>query len=63
MNLTNEFGMKQLLACCPNCESDSLYCGKIPTSLRDIVNKEVLFCKICKFVVSVDEFKKVLFSE
>ncbi|WP_249111142.1 hypothetical protein [Nitrosopumilus sp. K4] len=58
--MTNEFGMKHLLAQCPNCQSDSLYCGKIPTSIRDMANKEVLFCKKCKFVVPVDEFKKIL---
>ncbi|MBI2111622.1 MAG: hypothetical protein HY476_01745 [Nitrosarchaeum sp.] len=62
MNLKNEFGMKPLLACCPNCDGASLYCGKIPTTLRDMINKEVLFCKTCKFVVSVDEFKKILSS-
>ncbi|TAK15983.1 MAG: hypothetical protein EPO37_09300 [Nitrosarchaeum sp.] len=62
MNLKNEFGMKPLLACCPNCDGTSLYCGKIPTTLRDMINKEVLFCKTCKFVVSVDEFKKILSS-
>jgi len=53
--------MKPLLACCPNCDN-TLYCGKIPTTLRDMANKEVLFCKACKFVVSVDEFKKMLSS-
>jgi len=54
--------MKALLACCPNCDGISLYCGKIPTTLQDMINKEVLFCKTCKFVVSVDEFKKMLSS-
>jgi hypothetical protein len=54
--------MKPLLACCPNCDGTSLYCGKIPTTLRDMANKEVLFCKTCKFVVPVDEFKKMLSS-
>ncbi|MCV0372468.1 MAG: hypothetical protein K5793_02825 [Nitrosarchaeum sp.] len=60
MNLSDEYGMKQLLARCPNCEKDSLYCGKIPTSIRSLVNKEVLFCKLCKFLIPVNEFKKIL---
>jgi len=62
LNIKNEFGMKPLLACCPNCDKDSLYCGKIPTTIRDMANKEVLFCKICKFIVPVAEFKKMLSS-
>ena len=62
MDLKDEFGMKQLLACCPNCEKNSLYCGKIPTSIRSLAGKEVLFCKHCKFVVSTNEFKKILSS-
>jgi len=62
LNIKNEFGMKHLLASCPNCNKPSLYCGKIPTALHDMVNKEVLFCNVCKFVVSVDEFKKILYS-
>ena len=62
MNITNEYGMNPLLAQCPNCDKESLYCGKIPTSIRAMINKEVLFCKTCKFVTSVDEFKKLLFS-
>jgi hypothetical protein len=62
LDLRNEFGMKPLLATCPNCDKSSLYCGKIPTALREMANKEVLFCKICKFVVPVDEFKKILSS-
>ena len=56
----NEFGMKLLLAKCPNCQSESLYCGKIPTAIQDLANKEVLFCKSCKFVVTVDEYKQIL---
>jgi len=63
MNIKNEFGMMQLLASCPNCEKSSLYCGKIPTKIRGIANKEVLFCKICKFIVPVEEFKKILYSK
>ena len=62
MDVKNEYGMKQLLARCPNCEKESLYCGKIPTSIRSLVDKEVLFCKICKFVIAVNEFKKMLSS-
>lgn len=62
LNLKNEFGMIKLLAKCPNCEDDSLYCGRIPTSIKTLANKEVLFCKNCKFVVTVDEYKKMLFQ-
>jgi len=62
LNLKNEFGMKPLLACCPICNVASLYCGKIPTAIKDMTNKEVLFCRTCKFVVPVDEFKKMLSS-
>jgi transcription elongation factor Elf1 len=60
MNLKNEFGMKLLLAKCPNCDLESLYCGRIPTSVKTLKNKEVLFCKNCKFVVTVNEYKKML---
>ena len=62
MNLKTDFGMKQLLAKCPNCEKESLYCGKIPTEIKNLANKEVLFCKNCKFVVTVDEYKKMLWQ-
>ena len=62
MDLNYGFGMKQLLAHCPNCEKYSLYCGKIPTSIRSLSGKEVLFCKFCKFVIPVNEFKKALSS-
>lgn len=62
MNMTNEYGMNPLLASCPNCEKESLYCGKIPTPISDMMNKEVLFCKTCKFVIPVDDFKKILSS-
>ena len=60
MDLKTEFGMKQLLAKCPQCEKESLYCGRIPTSIKSLANKEVLFCKNCKFVITVDEHKKML---
>ncbi len=60
MNLKNDFGMKLLLAKCPNCDVESLYCGRIPTSVKTLINKEVLFCKTCKFVVTVNEYKKIL---
>ena len=60
MNLKNEFGMKLLLATCPNCDMESLYCGRIPTSVKTLINKEVLFCKTCKFVITVNEYKKIL---
>lgn len=62
MNVTNETGMKALVALCPQCQSQSLYCGKIQTDLRQLKNKEVLYCRKCKFVSSTDEFKKLLFS-
>jgi len=60
MNLTNQFGMKKLAANCPNCQIDSIYCGMIPTEIKSLANKEVLFCKSCKFVISVDEYKNLL---
>ncbi|MDH3737255.1 MAG: hypothetical protein OEQ94_09595 [Nitrosopumilus sp.] len=62
MNLKNEFGMVLLLAKCPNCDEESLYCGMIRTSIKTLANKEVLFCENCKFVVTVDEYKK-MFSQ
>ncbi len=62
MNIKNEFGMTSLLACCPVCDGSSLYCGKIPTAIKEISNKEVLFCKLCKFIVPVEEFKNILSS-
>lgn len=60
MKINKEFGMKSLLAHCPNCEQKSLYCGTIPTTIETLVNKEVLFCKDCKFVMAVDEYKEML---
>ncbi|MDH3736607.1 MAG: hypothetical protein OEQ94_06265 [Nitrosopumilus sp.] len=45
MNLKNEFGMMLLLAKCPNCDEESLYCGMIQTSIKTLANKEVLFCE------------------
>jgi len=62
LNLKNEFGLTQLLATCPNCDVNTLYCGKIPTSIKNLINKEVLFCKSCKFVMPVDEYKQILFQ-
>ena len=62
MEQKNEFGMKLLLTKCPNCLKESLYCGKIPTTIKDLVNKEVLFCKNCKFVVAVEAYKKTLYQ-
>jgi len=56
----NEFGMVKLLAHCPNCDDFSLYCGMIPTKIKSLANREVLFCKECKFVIAVDEYKKSL---
>lgn len=60
MDLKTEYGMKKLEANCPQCDSKSLFCGKIPTSIKSLRDKEVLFCKDCKFVISVDEYKKML---
>jgi len=59
MNLSNEFGMKKLAANCPNCQIGSIYCGVIPTKIKSLSNKEVLFCKTRKFVISVDEYKNL----
>ena len=63
MDLKTEFGLDHLLASCPNCQKTTLYCGKIDSKLNDLKRKEVLFCKTCKFVVSVGEFKKMLFTK
>lgn len=62
MDLTNQYGMDLLVANCPNCEKNSLYCGKIATKIKDLNNKEVLFCKQCKFVIAVDDYKTLLSS-
>ena len=62
MNLKKDLGMQHLLASCPNCNGNSLYCGVIPTTIKTLSNKEVLFCKECKFVVSVDDYKNMLFQ-
>lgn len=62
LNLKNEFGMTLLLAKCPNCDEGSFYCGMIPTSIKSLTNKEVLFCKNCKFVISVDDYKNMLWQ-
>ena len=61
MDLKNQYGMKHLVASCPNCETSTLYCGKIESGVNELNSKEVLFCKTCKFVVPVTEFKKMLF--
>ena len=60
VNLKKELGMRHLLASCPNCYQNSLYCGMIPTTIKTLSNKEVLFCKSCTFVVTVDDYKKML---
>ncbi|HEY5735371.1 MAG TPA: hypothetical protein VIS47_02310 [Nitrosopumilus sp.] len=62
MNVSNEYGMKKLAANCPTCLIHSLYCGTIPTEIKSLANKEVLFCKGCKFVIAVDEFKNMLYQ-
>jgi hypothetical protein len=60
MNLTKEYGMNKLVATCPNCHIEELFCGIIPTEIESLVDREVLFCKQCKFVIAVDEFKDSL---
>ncbi|QLH02981.1 hypothetical protein C5F47_05165 [Nitrosopumilus cobalaminigenes] len=60
MQLTKEFGMTKLAASCPQCNVDTVYCGMIPTEIKSLTNKEVLFCKSCKFVIAVDEYKNIL---
>lgn len=62
MNVTDEYGMNHLLAKCPRCQSESLFCGKIQTKVQKMLNKEVLFCKRCKFITPVEEFKNMLAS-
>jgi len=61
MNITDDLGIKPLLASCPKCHSQKLFCGKVETDLKSLKNKEVLYCRGCKFVISVDEFKELLF--
>lgn len=63
MDVTIEYEMKELLASSPNCQKSTLYCGKIISQINDLNNKEVLFCKSCKFVVPVIDYKNILFSE
>ena len=63
MNIPDELGLKPLAACCPSCRSESLYCGKIDSKIKDLKNVEILFCKRCKFAIPVEQFKKNLFSQ
>jgi hypothetical protein len=63
MDLKNAYGLKQLMASCPTCQSSAFYCGKIPSKKNDLNGKEVLFCRSCKFVLPVEEYKKMLFCE
>jgi len=63
LDVIADYGMKQLLATCPNCQKPTLYGGKIMSQVNDLNSKEVLFCKSCKFVVPVAEYKKMLFTE
>jgi hypothetical protein len=63
MDLKNAYGMKQLMALCLNCQSPAFYSGKIVSEKNGLNGKEILFCRSCKFIVSVDEYKKILFSE
>ena len=63
MNITNELGLKPLVACCPSCVSESLYCGKIDSKMRDLKYVEMLYCKKCKFAMLVEEFKNNLYSQ
>lgn len=62
MKVANELGMTKLAANCPICNTNSLYCGTIPTEIKSLANKEVLFCKSCKFVIAVDEYKNMLYQ-
>ncbi len=61
MNIADDIGMTQLAALCPQCQSQKLFCGKVQTDVKSLKNKEVLYCRGCKFVISVDEYKKLLF--
>jgi hypothetical protein len=63
MDLKNACGLKQLMASCPTCQRLSFYYGKIPSKKKDLNGKEVLFCTSCKFVLPVEEYKKMLFCE
>ena len=63
MDLKTQQGMNHLAASCPECQKETLYCGKIDSTINDLNHKEILFCKFCKFVIPVSEFKKTLFVE
>lgn len=61
MELRADYEIKPLMASCPNCQSSSLYSGNIFSKIVNPAKKEILFCKSCKFTVSVLEYKKLLF--
>ncbi|MGD8638441.1 MAG: hypothetical protein PVG43_06055 [Nitrosopumilaceae archaeon] len=63
MDLKTQQGMVHSNASCPDCQKETLYCGKIESKIGDLNRKEILFCKSCKFVIPVAEFKKMLFSK
>ncbi|MFB5607465.1 MAG: hypothetical protein ACE5RG_05110 [Candidatus Nitrosomaritimum yanchengensis] len=63
MDLKTQQGMIRLNACCPDCQKESLYCGKIESRMSDLNRRESLFCKSCKFVIPVADFKKILLSK
>jgi hypothetical protein len=63
MDLKTQQGMIRLNACCPDCQQETLYCGKIESKMSELNRKELLFCKSCKFVIPVEEFKKILYSK
>ena len=63
MDLKTRQSMIHLSAFCPDCQKETLYCGKIDSQMSEINKKELLFCKSCKFVTLVADFKKTLFSK
>jgi len=63
MDLKPQQGMMRLNACCPDCQKETLYCGKIESTISALNRRELLFCKSCKFVIPVADFKQILFSK
>jgi hypothetical protein len=51
---------KDLAASCPNCSRPYLV---LVTTLVGQRYKDFLACKICKFSILIEEYKKKLFSE
>ncbi|MFB5607806.1 MAG: hypothetical protein ACE5RI_06765 [Candidatus Nitrosomaritimum yanchengensis] len=51
---------RKLVASCPECRSGSLV---LVTATLGSKSKDALGCKLCKFSIWVDEYKKLLYSQ